>query len=123
VLYCHAPLTPAATRVDHFIAWARYPVDLGHNFVLADSRCNSQKRDRLPACDHLAAWAERNAQFGAEITRELERRGVIAELMSSNRVNTVGLLADRRGGRVDLGASRRNGTAGGNMAGPDPTIL
>jgi 5-methylcytosine-specific restriction endonuclease McrA len=51
--YCQAPLTPAATHVDHFIAWARYPVDLGHNFVLADSKCNSQKRDRLPACDHL----------------------------------------------------------------------
>jgi hypothetical protein len=71
----HAPLTPAAAHVDHFIAWARYPVDLGHNFVLADSKCNSQKRDRLPACDHLAAWAERNAQFGTVITSELERRG------------------------------------------------
>jgi 5-methylcytosine-specific restriction endonuclease McrA len=47
--YCHAPLTPAATHVDHFIAWPWYPVDLGHNFVLADSRCNSQKRDRLQA--------------------------------------------------------------------------
>jgi len=39
-----------------------------------------------PACDHLAAWAERNARFGEEITSELERRGVIAELESSNRV-------------------------------------
>jgi 5-methylcytosine-specific restriction endonuclease McrA len=84
--YCRAPLTPAATHVDHFIAWARYPVDPGHNFVLAHSRCNSQKRDRLPACEHLAAWAERNAQFGTEITSELERRGVIADLASSNRV-------------------------------------
>ena len=84
--YCRAALKPAGTHVDHFIAWARYPVDLGHNFVLADSRCNNQKRDRLPASDHLAAWAERNAQFGAEITTELERRGVIAELASSNRV-------------------------------------
>ena len=61
-------------------------MDLGHNFVLADSKCNSQKRDRLPACDHLAAWAERKAQFGAEIASELERQGVIAELESSNRV-------------------------------------
>jgi hypothetical protein len=40
-------LTPAATHVDHFIARARYPVDSGHNFVLADSRCSGQKRDRL----------------------------------------------------------------------------
>jgi len=73
--YCHAPLAPAATHVDHFIAWARYPVDLGHNFVLADSRCNSQKRARLPACDHLAAWAERNAQFARkEHDREMSPR-------------------------------------------------
>jgi hypothetical protein len=85
-LYYRAPLTPAATHVNHFVAWARYLLDLGHNFVLADSRCNSQKRDRLPACDHLALWTERNAQFGTEITSELERRGVITELASSNRV-------------------------------------
>ncbi len=84
--YCQAPLKPASTHVDHFVAWARYPVDLGHNFVLADSRCNNQKRDRLPACDHLAAWGERNARFGMEIADELERRGVIAELASSNRI-------------------------------------
>ena len=76
--YCRTPLTPAATHIDPFIASARYPVDLGHNFVLADSRCNNQKRDGPPA--------ERNAEFGTEITSELERRGVIAELASSNRV-------------------------------------
>jgi len=35
---------------------------------------------------HLAAWAEWNAQFGAEITSDPERRGAIAELASSNRV-------------------------------------
>src|ERR1035441_4462807 len=54
MLLCGRPLTPAATHVDHFIAWKRYPVDLGHNFVLANSRCNSQKRHRPPACEHLA---------------------------------------------------------------------
>ena len=48
-LYCGAALRATNTRVEHFIAWARYPVDLGHNFVL-----NGKRRDRLPACDHLA---------------------------------------------------------------------
>jgi len=62
--YCNAALTPANTQVDHFVPWARYPVDLGHNFVLADSRCNAQKGDRLPAYDHLASWVERNATYG-----------------------------------------------------------
>src|SRR5207249_557923 len=41
--YCRNSLTAANTHVDHFIPWARYPVDLGHNFVLADDRCNTKK--------------------------------------------------------------------------------
>src|SRR5215472_8325395 len=84
--YCNKQLLPQTTHVDHFIAWARYPVDLGHNFVLADSRCNSQKRDRLPACDHLAAWAERNTRYGEQMADALEQRGIVAELAASNRV-------------------------------------
>ena len=84
--YCRAPLTPAATNVDHFIAWARYPVDLGHNFVLADSRCNGKKGDRLPAFEHLATWTERNGRFGDQIGSALGGRGIISNLESSNRV-------------------------------------
>ena len=84
--YCDRALQPANTHVDHFVAWARYPVDLGHNFVLADSRCNNKKRDRLPAYDHLAAWAERNAQFGNQIGTALRERGIISELGASTRV-------------------------------------
>jgi hypothetical protein len=53
-----------------------YPVDLGHNFVLADSRCNSKKRDLLPACEHLEVWSARNTAFGDQIS----------ELAASNRV-------------------------------------
>jgi hypothetical protein len=61
-------------------------VDLGHNFVLADDGCNAKKRDRLPACEHLAAWTERNARFGAQIRTALEDRGMISELAASHRV-------------------------------------
>jgi hypothetical protein len=61
-------------------------VDLGHNFVLADSRCNSQKRDRLPACKYLAAWTERNRQYGDQIGTAIEERGIVSELAASNRV-------------------------------------
>lgn len=84
--YCRKPLSPQATHVDHFVAWARYPIDLGHNFVLADSRCNGQKRDRLPACEHLAAWTERNAQFSAQIGDAMLERGILADLTVSNHV-------------------------------------
>jgi hypothetical protein len=84
--YCRNPLTTASTHVDHFVAWARYPVDLGHNFVLADSKCNNQKRDRLPACEHLEAWVERNNGYGEQIRIALAERGIISELAASNRV-------------------------------------
>jgi 5-methylcytosine-specific restriction endonuclease McrA len=73
--YCNTPLSPARAHVDHFIAWARYPVDLGPDFVLADGRCNSQKCDRLPAYDHLAAWTERNTNFGDQIGNAMKERG------------------------------------------------
>ena len=46
--------------VDHFIPWALYKVDLGHNFVLAHSSCNQDKRDMLAATGHLERWVERN---------------------------------------------------------------
>jgi hypothetical protein len=84
--YCGKGIAERAAHVDHFIAWSRYPTDLGHNFVLADSTCNGWKRDRLPACEHLERWVERNAQYGGQITDELARRGVVAELAASNRV-------------------------------------
>src|SRR5262249_13195277 len=66
--------------------WARYPLDLGHNFVLADDRCNSKKCDRLPACERLEAWTERNTSYGGQIGKALEERGMISELAASNRV-------------------------------------
>ena len=84
--YCRGAITGTMACVDHFVAWSRYPTDLAHNFVLADSRCNNKKRDRLPACEHLVRWADRNAQYGAQLGQELARRGVVAELTASNRV-------------------------------------
>jgi hypothetical protein len=84
--YRNKPLSLLSTHVDHFIAWSRYPIDLGHNFVLADNRCNGQKCDRLPAYYHLSAWTERNRRFGDQIGDAMKHRGIIAELMVSNRV-------------------------------------
>jgi 5-methylcytosine-specific restriction endonuclease McrA len=58
-------------HIDHFIPWAKYPINLGHNFVLADSRCNGKKRDRMPHVDHLALWSERNRNHGEAIAAAL----------------------------------------------------
>lgn len=70
--------------VDHFVPWSRYPLDLGHNYVLADSRCNGWKSDRLPSADHLAHWCERNA--GAEWTAALDRHLLPHDLERTTRV-------------------------------------
>ncbi len=84
--YCRSALRPISTHVGHFVAWARYTVDLGHNIVLADSRCNGQKRDRLPACEHLGRWVDRNGTYGDQIAAALEDRGIVSQLAASNRV-------------------------------------
>ena len=84
--YCNVGITGTTAHVDHFVAWARYPVDLGHNFVLADERCNNKKRERLPACEHLAAWMERNVTYGDQLRDALEPRGLITDLAASKRV-------------------------------------
>jgi 5-methylcytosine-specific restriction endonuclease McrA len=68
--YCQGPLQNAG-GVDHFIPWARYPRDLGHNFVLAHKACNNDKRDLLAATSHLAKWRDRNAGHSVTPVNEL----------------------------------------------------
>lgn len=68
--YCQGPLRNTG-EVDHFIPWARYPRDLGHNFVLAHKACNGDKRDLLAATTHLARWRTRNDVHSAMLTNEL----------------------------------------------------
>jgi 5-methylcytosine-specific restriction endonuclease McrA len=84
--YCRSTLTAGNTHVDHFVPWSRYPIDLGHNFVLADNKCNNAKRDRLPACEHLAKWVERNSEYDDRIAHGLTERGFKADLAISNKV-------------------------------------
>jgi 5-methylcytosine-specific restriction endonuclease McrA len=68
--YCGTGLRNAG-EVDHFIPWARYPRDLGHNFVLAHRACNNDKRDLLAATTHLAKWRSRNAIHSHLLINEL----------------------------------------------------
>lgn len=74
--YCLRPLKDKAD-VDRFIPWSRYPVDLGHNFVLAHGSCNTQKSDRLAAIKHLERWCERNIKHGHELVRAFQERNII----------------------------------------------
>jgi hypothetical protein len=61
-LFCEREVAHGSAHIDHFIPWARYPIDLGHNFVLAHGKCNTSKA----ACamvrihrDTLHAWEKK----------------------------------------------------------------
>ena len=77
--YCLKPLRERG-EVDHFIPWVRYPVDLGHNFVLAHRRCNNDKSDVLADPHHLAKWVERNRANASESASYFAEKAVAHDL-------------------------------------------
>jgi hypothetical protein len=98
--YCHVPLRQTG-EVDHFVPWSRYPVDLGHNFVMAHRGCNGKKRDYLADESHLAAWRERNDLHAphmneyfqqAHLPNRLESSVSIARWAYSQTAQTSGLV-------------------------------
>lgn len=73
-------------QVDHFVPWSKYPLDLGHNFVVAHQSCNSAKADHLVAMDYLTAWVDRNHRHGEQLANEFSQRGVLHDLPTSARI-------------------------------------
>jgi 5-methylcytosine-specific restriction endonuclease McrA len=69
--YCKSKLHEGGD-IDHFVPWSRYPLDLGHNFVLAHSACNRSKRDFLAAPSHLENWQKRNQLHGRTLGQEFD---------------------------------------------------
>lgn len=55
--YCHDRLRQP--EVDHFLPWARIPLDAIDNLVVADRRCNHSKLDFLAAGAHVELWRDR----------------------------------------------------------------
>jgi len=83
--YCHKPLKSGG-EVDHFVPWSRYPIDLGHNFVLAHGRCNGTKSDRLAAVPHLEAWCQHNEEHGRILVPFFDEHDLVHDLPGSRRV-------------------------------------
>jgi hypothetical protein len=75
--YCRGTLG-ATPEADHFVPRVRCGIDAVENLVLADRRCNSDKRDLLPGPPHVTAWARRNKRHGA----------ALAELATASRWDT-----------------------------------
>ena len=70
-LYCAKELRGTGC-VDHFVAWSRYPVDLGHNLVLAHDACNAQKRDFLAYPLHLERWQASHLERASELAQRFD---------------------------------------------------
>jgi 5-methylcytosine-specific restriction endonuclease McrA len=65
--YCRGTLG-GAPQADHFIPRIRCGIDAIENLVLADRRCNIDKRDLLPGPTHVTAWTQRNQRHGPALT-------------------------------------------------------
>ena len=81
--YCNKSLSVDNSEVDHFLPWSRYPVDLGHNFVLAHSSCNRDKRDFLAAPIHLDNWLQRNDHSKHQMNEYFDGHNLIHDLPTS----------------------------------------
>lgn len=82
--YCQGSLNDHA--VDHFIPFAAYPRDLGHNFVLAHQSCNSSKCDALAARDHLSRWVERNHRRASQLAEIADSAGLPHDLAATQAI-------------------------------------
>ena len=80
--YCGRPLN-SAMHVDHFVPWALYQSNLGHNFVLADASCNADKADLLADISHLNRWRLRNEVAGSRLASAFESTGILTDLGAS----------------------------------------
>jgi 5-methylcytosine-specific restriction endonuclease McrA len=85
--YCLRPLKDKGD-VDHFIPWSRYPIDFGHNFVLAHGTCNAKKADRLAATEHLEKWCYRNEEYGDELAAAFHVMNIVHDRKASWRITT-----------------------------------
>ncbi len=73
-------------EVDHFIPWARYPMDLGHNFVLAHKTCNGAKSDHLAAESHLEHWLQLQEDHGPKMADHFNAEGLAHNLNATRHV-------------------------------------
>lgn len=84
--YCNKPMKKGNYAVDHFIPWSMYPSDTGHNFVLADSSCNSKKSNLLASDEFLHKWRERNEEQDLIIVDRISVLGFLTDKERSHKV-------------------------------------
>lgn len=83
--YCERSTT-THNALDHFIPWSKYPVDLGHNFVLACRACNSSKSDLLAESQYADRWRERNLVAGSTLVPAFTTDSLHFDLNASSQI-------------------------------------
>lgn len=84
-LYCNRRIGDKGD-IDHFIPWSKYPIEYGHNFVLAHSTCNRSKRDMLAAPIHLEGWRKRNEFHAVSLVQGFNERGILHDQTATQRI-------------------------------------
>jgi 5-methylcytosine-specific restriction endonuclease McrA len=84
-LYCNRRIGEKGD-IDHFIPWSKYPIEYGHNFVLAHTTCNRSKSDLLAAPEHLQKWCERNELHAASLVQGFNERGILHDYAATERI-------------------------------------
>jgi hypothetical protein len=70
--YTRRPLRPTDAHVDHFLPWARSPIDAIENLVVADQRVNLNKSDHLASAEHVETWRQRNLSLQGDLAAVAE---------------------------------------------------
>jgi hypothetical protein len=108
--YCRSRLPRGeGSDVDHFLPWSRTANDCLENLVVADARCNADKRDFLAAAEPLVRWrdrlhgaAHRLQAIGADVTWPLDPERTLSEARALYlRVRTGGRLWGGRDQFID----------------------
>jgi hypothetical protein len=69
--------------LDHFIPWSKYPVDMGHNFVLAHQKCNRSKSNFLAGYEHLSKWHTRNQKLSQPLSARFDKDKIVHNLSAT----------------------------------------
>jgi hypothetical protein len=97
--YCDGRMS-GTPQVDHFVPWACYPSNLGHNLVLAHAGCNADKSDLLADVRHLERWWYRNEHQGSAIEQALTVKGLITDLPATQGITAWAYRRARAAGSL-----------------------
>ena len=84
--YTGRNLVLSEAEVDHFIPWSRYPIDLGHNFVLTSGPTNRSKSNHIAAEKYLCKWTQFCLDNQSNLVENFERIKMRYDLESSLKI-------------------------------------